>query len=32
VQTFGGTIIVLESPEGGARFRMTLPLHQGVAT
>jgi two-component system sensor histidine kinase MtrB len=31
VQTFGGTIIVLESPEGGARFQITLPLHQGVA-
>ncbi|MGA2969784.1 MAG: HAMP domain-containing sensor histidine kinase [Acidimicrobiales bacterium] len=32
VQSFGGTIIVLESPEGGARFQMTLPLHQGAAT
>jgi signal transduction histidine kinase len=32
VQSFGGTIIVLESPEGGARFQITLPLHQGVVT
>jgi signal transduction histidine kinase len=30
VQIFGGTIIVLESPEGGARFQIALPLHQGV--
>jgi signal transduction histidine kinase len=32
VQSFGGTITVLESPEGGARFQITLPLHQGVVT
>jgi signal transduction histidine kinase len=26
VRAFGGSIEVLESPEGGARFRILLPL------
>jgi signal transduction histidine kinase len=30
VQTFGGTIAVQESPEGGARFQISLPLQKGV--
>jgi signal transduction histidine kinase len=30
VQTFGGTITVQESPEGGARFQISLPLHEGI--
>jgi two-component system, OmpR family, sensor histidine kinase MtrB len=28
VQTFGGTITVQESPEGGARFQISLPLSE----
>lgn len=31
VQTFGGAIVVIESPEGGARFQITLPLQSGVS-
>ena len=30
VQAFGGTISVLESPEGGARLQILLPLSEGV--
>jgi two-component system sensor histidine kinase MtrB len=30
VQTFGGTITVQESPEGGARFQISLPFLNGV--
>jgi signal transduction histidine kinase len=30
VQTFGGTINVRESPEGGARFQISLPFSEGV--
>jgi signal transduction histidine kinase len=30
VRTFGGTIAIMESPEGGARFRISLPLQEGV--
>jgi two-component system, OmpR family, sensor histidine kinase MtrB len=30
VQTFGGTITVQESPEGGARFQISLPFHEGL--
>ncbi len=30
VQTFGGTITVRESPEGGARFQISLPFLDGV--
>ncbi|MGC1419320.1 MAG: HAMP domain-containing sensor histidine kinase [Acidimicrobiales bacterium] len=30
VRTFGGTIAVLESPEGGARFRISLPFEEDV--
>jgi len=30
VATFGGTIDVAESPEGGARFTISLPLSDGV--
>jgi signal transduction histidine kinase len=31
VQAFGGTITVQESPEGGARFQISLPYLNGVA-
>jgi len=30
VQTFGGTITVQESPEGGARFQISLPFLNGA--
>jgi signal transduction histidine kinase len=30
VQTFGGTITIEESPEGGARFQISLPFSEGV--
>lgn len=30
VQAFGGTINVLDSPDGGARFQILLPLHEGA--
>lgn len=30
VQAFGGTISTFESPEGGARFQILLPLREGV--
>jgi two-component system sensor histidine kinase MtrB len=30
VQTFGGTITVQESPEGGARFQISLPFQEGI--
>ncbi|MGA2294574.1 MAG: HAMP domain-containing sensor histidine kinase [Acidimicrobiales bacterium] len=30
VRTFGGTIAVMESPEGGARFQISLPFQEGV--
>jgi signal transduction histidine kinase len=30
VESFGGTISVAESPEGGARFEILLPLHHGA--
>ena len=29
VQAFGGTINVLDSPDGGARFQILLPVHEG---
>ena len=31
VEAFGGTIAVSESPDGGARFQILLPVVQGVA-
>ncbi len=30
VRAFGGTINVLDSPDGGARFQILLPLHEGA--
>ncbi len=30
VTALGGTVCVLESPEGGARLRITLPVHEAV--
>jgi signal transduction histidine kinase len=29
VQAFGGSINVLDSPDGGARFQILLPVHEG---
>ncbi len=30
VEAFGGAIAVLDSPDGGARFQILLPIHEGV--
>ena len=30
VRTFGGTITVEQSPEGGARFEISLPFKEGI--